>query len=68
MSCKLFPAIYIFLPFTPFLIGPFKSLKEEFYCNKKRKRGTLHKGQEKLRFHKGSDKGGFLRRALCTMN
>jgi hypothetical protein len=29
---KLFPTIYIFQQFTPFLIGPFKTVKEGFYC------------------------------------
>lgn len=30
--CKPFSTIYIFLLFTPLLLGPFRSVKEVFYC------------------------------------
>jgi hypothetical protein len=32
MYCKPFSAIYIFPQFAPFLLGPFRSLKEVSYC------------------------------------
>jgi serine/threonine protein kinase len=32
MYCKPFPAFYIFPQFTQFLLGPFRSVKEGFFC------------------------------------
>jgi hypothetical protein len=60
MSCKLFPAIYIFLPFTPFLIGTFKSVKKRGstvirkgrggHCTKANKRSDFTKAQIRVDF------------------